>query len=103
MKTYDIEYDFTSIAVVEIDEIASAEPIKEMVEFWSGWEDAVEANNGDYTQTWLKNLAKFIIRNGRPPNDEENWVPLDGNHGISLKTWEAWFPEDEAIDIRARQ
>lgn len=99
MKTHKIEYNFTDIATVEIDESKAAAPIKEMVEFWMGWEDAVEDNDGDYTKTWLQNLALFIIRNGRPPSDDEGWVPLDGTHGITIKTWDAWRPERDEISI----
>lgn len=51
---YEIEYDFTTLATVEIDEEEAAPIIREMVEFWMGWEEAVENEDGDYTSVWLK-------------------------------------------------
>ena len=99
MKTYQLEYDYTTLATVEIDEVKATGPIKEMVEFWLGWEDAVSNNNGDYTRTWLKNLAKFIIRNQELPLNNEGWTLLDGTYGITVKSWEVWRPDDDDISI----
>ena len=99
-KKYELEYDWATLACVTIDEVKAEESIREMVEFWSGWEDALEDNQGDYTRTWLKNLAKFILRNGRIPHDEEGWVWLQGTHGITVKLMDVWRPDNDEIEIK---
>lgn len=101
-QTYDINYGFHELVIVEIDEEEAAELIIEMVEFWGGWEDAVDENDGSYIQTWLKNLAKFIICNRRLPDDDEGWGPLDGTRGIAIKDWDIWRPESDEIFITKR-
>lgn len=45
-------------------------------------------------------MSADILRNGRAPDTEgqqdEGWVPLNGEHGITLKHWEQWeFNVDE--------
>lgn len=101
MKTYEIEYDDMPLATVEIDDFqTTAKLIQEMVEFWMGWEENLAEHNGDYTRAWLKNLAMFILRNQRPPKDDEGWVPMDGRpHGITLKSWEPWQPDKDLISF----
>lgn len=99
MQTYKIEYDNMPLATVEIDESKAAEPIKEMVEFWMNWETNVEEHDGDYTRSWLKNLAMFILRNQRPPKDDEGWAPMDGSYGITIKSWDVWEPDEDLISI----
>ena len=100
MKTHEIEYDSMPLATVEIDESKAAEPIKEMVEFWSGGEERLRRAKGDHTKAWLMQLALFILNNGKPPEkDDEGWYPLDGTHGIKLESWWAWEPDEEAISI----
>lgn len=100
MKTFTIYYGYTDIATVEIDEAKAAEPIKEMVEFWTNWEEKVEDNKGDYVKTWLQNLAIYIIRNGHPPDTEdEGWYPMDGSHGITLTRWASWQPDRDEMFI----
>jgi hypothetical protein len=66
-----------------------------------GWEDAVDANDGDYTQTWLKSLAKFILHNHRLPSDDEGWAPLDDyeTHGILATKGDIWRPDEYEISI----
>lgn len=99
MKTYEIEYDNTPLATVEIDEEKAAGPIKEMVEFWMDWEDNVAAHDGNYTRTWLKNLAMFILNHQCPPIGDEGWVPNDGSCGITIKSWDRWQPDKDLISI----
>lgn len=100
MQTYKIEYDNWPLATVEIDESKAAEPIKEMVEFWSEWEEKLAEHKGNYTRTWLAMLARSILRNAGPPGkDEEGWYPLDGTYGIKLVEWEAAEHDEDLISI----
>lgn len=96
---HKIEYDFTTLATVEIDPAKAAPLIKEMVEFWAFWEDRLADNDGDYTKTWLKLLGSFIIRNNRPPKDDEGWYQLDGSLGIKLLSWERWEHDEDQIEL----
>lgn len=99
IRKYQIEYEFIDIATVNIDHEIANPIIKEMVEFWMGWEDALNENDGDYTRTWLKNLALFIMRRGMLPDGDEGWAPLEGSMGISVVKWDRWEPDKEMIDI----
>jgi len=101
METYEIEYENLPLATVEVDAETAAQPIKEMVEFWSGWEERLKDNSGDYLNTWLKQLAIFILRNHCRPTDikDEGWYSLDGRHGINLLFWHAWEPDESMISI----
>jgi len=100
---YTLTYEFEEIAEVEIDDERDVVPIvKEMVEFWAGWESRLAANDGDLVQTWLKQLAMFILRNDRVPANDEGWYPLDGSHGIKINSVTSWdFDEDEiGVDVQ---
>jgi hypothetical protein len=99
METYEVEYEGFPLASVEVDSERSESVIKEMVDFWSGSEERLESNGGDYLRAWLKQLGMFILRNHRPPKDDEGWCPLDGTHGITLKDWTSWEPDEDAITI----
>lgn len=99
MRILEIEYEGLPLATVEVDEDKANPIIREMVGFWMGWEDALAMNGGDYLKTWLKKLGMFILRNHRPPNDDEGWVNMDGKHGIKLKDWTPWEPDEDAISI----
>jgi hypothetical protein len=100
MKKYEIEYDYCSLATVEIDESKATEPIKDMVKFWTDWEEEVEKCGSNYTQVWLKNLAMFILRNHRIPQDDEGWVSFDERFGITIKFWSSWEPDEDLISIK---
>ena len=100
MKTHEIEYDFMPLATVLIDEETAATPIKEMVEFWCSGKERLRQAGGDYVKAWLTQLALHILYNRQPPeNGEEGWYPLDGTHGITLKAWSAWEPDEDSISI----
>ncbi len=104
---YLIEYDYQQLAEVEIDEEKAEKPIKQMVEFWSNWERPLEENEGDYTKTWLKSLALFILERGRIPsgdgwNIDEGWCKLDGTFGIKVLYWSRFDFDEEQIDIIAK-
>jgi hypothetical protein len=98
-KKYDLYFDSNLIARVEINEEKSKMAIQEMVEFWMGWKDKLEENDGDYIQTWLKQLVIYIVRMGSSPSNQEGWYPLDGSHGIKLEKWSRYIPDDRLIEI----
>jgi hypothetical protein len=93
-------YNGIKIAVVEIDSTMAATIIKEMVEFWMDWEYRLEENDQNYEQTWLKQLTRFILVHGHPPEeDEEGWCLLDGSHHIKLLSWDCLDYQDDEIEI----
>ncbi len=102
METHEIEYELLPLATVEVDESLAAGPIKEMVEFWMNWEESLAANGGNYTTTWLKSLGMFILRNHRPPKDDEGWYPLDGTHGIRLVDFTPWEPDEDGVSVNLK-
>ena len=101
MKTmkYTIEYDYQQLAEVEIDKEKAEKPIKQMVEFWMNWEFKLRENNGDYTKTWLKMLAIFILKRQRIPNDDEGWCKFDGSFGIKIPYCQAFEFYEDQIEI----
>jgi hypothetical protein len=99
---YDLDFDFFTVATVEIDPEMAAPHIKQMVEFWMGWEEDLEESEGDYTHRFLVNLTRFILNWRRPPEDDEGWVILDGRYGITITSWDRWEPNIDAIDIQQR-
>lgn len=96
---HTIEYDYQQLAVVEIDNQKAEKPIKQMVEFWSNWEWQLNENSGDYTKTWLKMLALFILERGRIPSGDEGWCELDGKYGIKVLHWSRFEFDEDQIDI----
>lgn len=93
---YNLSYDDIPIARVEItDSFLSKAAIREMVEFWAGWESDLEEANGDHIKCWLTKLAAHILANRKAPDDEEGWYPLDGSKHIWVKNvWPYEFDED---------
>lgn len=68
-KTYAVTHDQLEWALtVEINHTLADPRIKAMVEFWSDWELRIEECDGDYTQAFLKQLARealMIVIGGR--------------------------------------
>lgn len=96
---HTIEYDYQQLAEVEIDNQKAEQYIKQMVEFWSNWEWNLEENDGDYTKTWLKMLAMFILERGRVPSGDEGWCELDGSFGIKVLYWNRFEFDEDQIEI----
>jgi hypothetical protein len=74
----------------------TADAIKDMVEFWIGWENRLEANQGDYTITFLQQLAREINYIQIEYNynligvidefrNRNGWCAMDGSFGIWIK------------------
>lgn len=110
MKKYRIELDDMSITwscVIAIDldyvhapngvptGISVMEQIQQMVHFWTGWEERLEAVGGDYVAAFLKQAAENIFRlchcarlsvKGaiEVMKEEEGYCWMDGSNGITL-------------------
>jgi len=98
VKKFKITHDWLTWELeVEIDEAKAQPAIKEMVEFWMGWENALDENEGDYTKTFLQNLARECITIAIANNfnmrgiisafndgKREGWTPMDGSQGIKI-------------------
>lgn len=79
----------------EVDGIKTIDRIKEMVEFWSEWEDLLSISHGDYTFAFLRQLARqahdIAFSNKYNTygvveefNDMEGWCKMDGSCGIKI-------------------
>lgn len=73
----------------------AVEAMKQAVEFWTGWEDRLDENDGDYTKTFLKSLGEKLVLmqlhlgynlSGiiQDMAEEEGWPLLNGTYGIKL-------------------
>lgn len=69
--------------------------IIDMVEFWNGYQSRLEANEGDYLKTFLKQLCKMVLQVQSEYNlnlkgvishfnKEEGYMLLDGYYGMTL-------------------
>lgn len=97
---YNCQYDWELICELEIDEEKATPYIKEMVEFWYGWEAKLKLNNGNYIETWLKMLTRFIVFNKRLPGDTEGWYDIEKeNYGIKLLFWTYPDLDDSNISV----
>lgn len=99
---FDVRYDSETILEVEVPDTQEAKHlIREMVEFWVNQDIALQAAGGSYTKAWLKNLARFFLRNGRLPKDDEGWYNLDGTHAGIKVTWSGLTEfDDDNIRIK---
>lgn len=111
---YEVTHDslYWSCMVEIQDEVngkSTIDWIKEMVDFWTGSSDRLEENDGDYTKTFLKQLASECFKIGLANNynthgiveefaDKEGWVSMDGAYGIKiLNTDDCNIPDDFSI------
>jgi hypothetical protein len=126
IKNYQVEHRPTSGGIeVEIDldftkkintpngeeDYTIEKLIKDMVEFWTGWEDKLEDNTGDYLDTFLKQLCREVITITAHNNlnhlgvidymeGEEGWCRLDGSCGIKLiNVWDSDFTTQDDYEI----
>jgi hypothetical protein len=79
------------------DELAiTKRAIVTMVEFWTGWEDRLDRNDGDYVKTFVQQLAReivYITSEDRMAGTQtiikefenrEGWCLMDGSYGIKI-------------------
>lgn len=95
---YVISYDGDEILGISVDESEESKAAIK-VEFRGGWEHRLQNNHGDYTQTWLKELALYFLGNRKVPKDEEGRYPMDGSKGIFLQWAETPSPDEDLIQI----
>ena len=111
-KQYKVEHNWNSeiytVVEVDFDFPNVLEMMKEMVEFWSGWENRLGWNDGDYVKTFLQQVASWCWTPRLQYNpwgvrtyfdDREGWVPLDGSNGINILQSETISIEDEDFDV----
>jgi len=105
VKTYTVEHAPTSGEIrVEINfdykfqygelQMSMNDMMKEMVDFWSGSEYRLTDNNGNYFETFLKQLCHEVMILGVDDknvtgiinefNNREGWWKIDGSEGIKL-------------------
>lgn len=98
---YEVSYDGERIARVEIlDGSTSRLAIKEMVEFWMGWEKSLADSGGSYVECWLRKLVLHILTHGHPPSaHDEGWYPLEGSKHIWLRDFWPWQFDPGQIQI----
>ncbi len=89
--------------------------IKEMVEFWTGYEKRLDQNDGDYTKTFLKQLCQecIVIQMSenynllgiiKEFNDREGWNKMDGDYGIEIVSFEPTdFSDQSDYEIEDRK
>lgn len=94
--TYDPTYwSFTVTIEDEFNDKQTLDIIKQMVEFWSDWEQRLDENDGDYTMAFLQQLGKeaflIAVENNYNTvgvvdefNSREGWYPMDGSMGITI-------------------
>lgn len=87
--------DYTDFdVIIDWDHDNIEDKIKQMVEFWTGWQNRLSLNQGDYTLTFLQQLAqevypmlvmgKYETQIVKHFVNKEGWVPIDGTNGIEL-------------------
>jgi len=98
---HKISYDGQFLAYVSIEDSDKARAaIKEMVEFWGWWEEALANSEGDYTRCWLRQLATFLLYEGHIPEaNREGWYPLDGSYGIKVYGFSCLRFDNSLVEI----
>lgn len=94
-----VEIDLDHVNKIKTDkgeeDYPVSEAIKDMVDFWTGSDNRLRDNDGNYLNTFLKQLATKVIGLLADGNfstygiieemkDQEGWCKLDGSFGIKL-------------------
>lgn len=94
-----VEIDLDHVNKIKTDkgeeDYPVSEAIKDMVDFWTGSDNRLRDNDGNYLNTFLKQLATKVIGLLADGNfstygiieemkDQEGWCNLDGSFGIKL-------------------
>jgi hypothetical protein len=102
-----IDEEFTTSLSRQGELVTTKDLIKEMVEFWCGWEEELENNDGDYTKTFLQKLARkclyIIVSNGynlygvvSEFTNIEGWYNMDGRYGI-------WIKKVDSVELESNE
>jgi Protein of unknown function (DUF2528) len=79
---------------IDVERADTLEAIKDMIDFWTGSEERLEANNGDQVKTFVQQLAReiFYIQSAdmrlniegikKEFENREGWGSMDGSLGI---------------------
>lgn len=111
-QQYKIEHnwysDIYTIVEIDFDFPRVEDKIRQMVEFWAGWEHKLKVNEGDYLKTFLQQVASWCWSPRQTYNtwalvgwfnEEEGWFPLDGTHGITILQSETIEIEDGEFEV----
>jgi hypothetical protein len=118
-RQFKVSYDWDWEMKVEIDfdfpNIMGE--IKDMVEFWSNWEERLDDNDGDYVKTFLQQLGQkvyFMINDcgsvysllnsfnwdAEPfSGGEEGYCNMDGTKGIKIISADTWGIDKEEFEV----
>lgn len=91
----EVEIDFSYTLTYGTELLTMDDLIKQLVEFWAGWKSDLAYNNGNYIQTFLKNLCDVCLKVALEGNwnkdgvisefeGKEGWCSLDGSNGVKL-------------------
>ena len=92
----EIDEDFVIESLSEPEKpYTTKDAIKDMVEFWGDWKYKLRQNGGDYTKTFIKQLAISALYDviGESHNllgvlgyfeESEGWFAMDGSNGIKI-------------------
>lgn len=108
MTIYKINFEREWNAVVAIDHDTADPLIKEMVEFWTDWENRLAVNEGSYTQTFLQQLGDQLVRLSTEMRLKsaievlrrlEGWTAMDGSRGIAILEMDEWQWDRDRFDV----
>lgn len=102
--------DITCVIEIDFDAELLIENIKETVQFWSGWQDRLDINDGDYVKTFIQQLASNVQWVALKNNyntfgvrsefaDMEGWFEMDGSKGVTLLQHTTIEYEDFEFDV----
>lgn len=93
--THGWHQEMSCVVEIYFDFPSTFDRIREMVEFWAGWEKRLSWNHGDYVKTFLQmvggrvqdmalseGLDTWCIRSAFAKL--EGWYPMDGSEGINI-------------------
>jgi hypothetical protein len=110
---YSITYQNYWECKIEIADTEQTQAaIKEMVEFWGGWEQRLKFNDGNYTMTFIKDIAPIILDLSKEWNfqgildqfkEMEGYYELNGSQGITLLEVDHLSYDEDDFYIQAEE
>lgn len=108
--THNWHNEMSCVIEIDFNQDCVMDKIQEMVEFWSGWENRLSFNDGDYVKTFLKLTASTVQWISISDNyntwgvrfsftDREGWYPMDGSHGINILTNSRFEWDDDDFEV----
>ncbi|KAB7728153.1 DUF2528 family protein [Rudanella paleaurantiibacter] len=109
-RRFRLDYEWKWEALLEIDEEKAASTLKEVVEFWYGWESVLNKFKGDYAQAFCWYIGPLLleksgdsgldwIREESFKNEEGYCMTLNGENGIELISIDDWTVDHDDFEI----